>query len=82
MTFLKLNRIFWFGFFIESDKIKSRINPWNEGSNKVKLNDGKNIIFANKNPKIENVDFYEDDKLKYFNNNLIKIKLILILILN
>ena len=52
-------------YLLESDKIKFRIDPWNEGSNKVKLNEGKNIIFADKNPKLENVGIYEDGKLKY-----------------
>ena len=33
-------------FLMQSDKIKFRIDPWNEGSNTVKLNEGKNIIFA------------------------------------
>ena len=52
-------------YLLESDKIKFRIDPWNEGSNKVKLNEGKNIVFADKNPKLENVGIYEDGKLKY-----------------
>ena len=52
-------------FSIESDKIKFRIDPWNEGSNKVKLNEGKNIIFADKNPSLENVGIYEGGQLKY-----------------
>ena len=51
-------------FSIESDKIKFRIDPWNEGSNKVKLNEGKNIIFADKNPSLENVGIYEGGQLK------------------
>ena len=52
-------------FSIQSDKIKFRIDPWNEGTNKVKLNEGKNIIFADKNPTIEDVGIYEDGELKY-----------------
>ena len=38
-----------------SDKIKFRIDPWNEGSNTVKLNEGRNIVFADKDPTLENV---------------------------
>ena len=52
-------------YLLESDKIKFRIDPWNEGSNKVKLNEGKNIIFADKNPSLENVGIYEGGQLKY-----------------
>jgi hypothetical protein len=52
-------------FSIQSDKIKFRIDPWNEGTNKVKLNEGKNIIFADKNPTMEDVGIYEDGELKY-----------------
>lgn len=50
---------------IQSDKIKFRIEPWKEGSNIVKLNEGKNIIFADKNPSLEKVGIYVDGKLKY-----------------
>ena len=52
-------------FTIQSDKIKFRIDPWNEGTNKVKLNEGKNIVFADKNPTLEDVGIYEDGELKY-----------------
>ena len=43
-------------FSIQSDKIKFRIDPW-------KLNEGKNIIFADKNPTLEDVGIYEEGKL-------------------
>ena len=52
-------------FILKSEKIKFRIEPWKEGSNEVKLNEGKNIIFADKNPTIEDVGIYEQGKLKY-----------------
>jgi len=52
-------------FSIQSDKIKFRVEPWKEGSNTIKLNVGKNIIFADKNPSLEKVGIYEDGKLKY-----------------
>ena len=52
-------------FILQSDKIKFRVEPWKEGSNIVKLNEGKNIIFADKNPSLEKVGIYEDGKLKY-----------------
>jgi len=52
-------------FSIKSDKIKFRVEPWKEGSNIVKLNVGKNIIFTDKDPSQENVGIYENNKLKY-----------------
>ena len=52
-------------FSIQSDKIKFRVEPWKEGSNTIKLNEGKNIIFADKNPTLEKVGIYEGGKLKY-----------------
>ena len=56
-------------FSLQSDKIKFRIDPWNEGSNQIRLNKGKNIIFADKNPALEDVGIYEDGKLKYTKND-------------
>ena len=52
-------------FIIKSDKIKFRLDPWKEGKNEVKLNEGKNIIFSDKNPSKESVGIYEEGKLKY-----------------
>ena len=40
-----------------------------EGKNEVKLNEGQNIIFAHKNPSMEDVGIYEDEKLKYTKND-------------
>ena len=54
---------------MQSDKIKFRIDPWNEGSNKINLNEGKNVVFADKNPILEDVGIYEDGKLKYTKND-------------
>ena len=54
---------------MQSDKIKFRIDPWNEGSNKVKLNKGKNIVFSDKNPSLEEVGIFEEGKLKYTKND-------------
>ena len=59
------NDYFQSDFSIQSDKIKFRIDPWNEGSNKVKLNEGKNIFFSDKNPTLEDVGIYENGQLKY-----------------
>ena len=56
-------------FSLQSDKIKFRIDPWNEGSNQIRLNKGKNIIFADKNPALEDVGIFEDGKLKYTKND-------------
>ena len=56
-------------YTLQSDKIKFRIEPWKEGSNIVKLNEGKNIIFADRNPSLERVGIYEDGKLKYTSND-------------
>ena len=56
-------------FSLQSDKIKFRIDPWNEGSNKINLNEGKNVVFADKNPILEDVGIYEDGKLKYTKND-------------
>ena len=56
-------------FSIQSDKIKFRIDPWNEGKNEIKLNEGRNIIFADKNPTAENVGIFENGKLKYTKND-------------
>ena len=56
-------------FSLQSDKIKFRIDPWNEGSNQIKLNEGKNVVFADKNPILEDVGIYEDGKLKYTKND-------------
>ena len=36
-----------------------------EPKNRVKLNEGNNVIFADKSPIIENVGIYEGNKLKY-----------------
>ena len=58
-------------FILKSEKIKFRIEPWKEGSNEVKLNEGKNIIFADKNPTIEDVGIYEQGKLKYTKKDFI-----------
>lgn len=52
-------------FSMTSDKIKFRIDPWNEGSNTVKLNEGRNIVFADKDPTLENVGIFENGQLKY-----------------
>ena len=52
-------------YYIESDKIKFRIDPLDEPKNRVKLNEGNNVIFADKSPIIENVGIYEGNKLKY-----------------
>ena len=52
-------------FTIKSDKIKFRLDPWKEGRNEVKLNDGENIIFSDENPSKENVGIYEGGELKY-----------------
>ena len=52
-------------YILKSDKIKFRIEPWKEGKNEIKLNEGKNVIFADKNPSIEHVGIYEEGKLKY-----------------
>lgn len=59
------NDYFESNFSIESDKIKFRIDPWENGSNRAKLNVGKNVIFADKNPTLEKVGIYEDGQLKY-----------------
>ena len=58
-------------FILKSEKIKFRIEPWKEGSNEVKLNEGKNIIFADKNSRIEDVGIYEQGKLKYTKKDFI-----------
>ena len=47
-------------FSMTSDKIKFRIDPWNEASNTVKLNEGRNIVFADKDPTLENVGIFEN----------------------
>ena len=52
-------------FSMTSDKIKFGIDPWNEGSNTVKLNEGRNIVFADKDPTLENVGIFENGQLKY-----------------
>lgn len=61
--------VFETDFTLKSDKIKFRIDPWKEGKNEVKLNKGKNIIFADKNPTIEDVGIFEEGKLKYTKND-------------
>ena len=58
-------------FILKSEKVKFRIEPWKEGSNEVKLNEGKNIIFTDKNPTIEDVGIYEQDQLKYTKEDFI-----------
>ena len=56
-------------YILKSDKIKFRIEPWKEGKNEIKLNEGKNIIFADKNPLIEQIGIYEEGILKYKKND-------------
>ena len=58
-------------FTLQSDKIKFRIEPWKEGKNIVKLNEGKNIIFADLNPSSERVGIYENGKLKYTTSKMV-----------
>ena len=53
-------------YILKSDKIKFRIEPWKEGKNEIKLNEGKNIIFADKNPSIEHIGIYEEGKKKIY----------------
>lgn len=59
------NDYFESNFILKSEKIKFRIDPWKEGKNEVKLNEGKNFVWADKNPSLENVGIYEGGKLKY-----------------
>ena len=56
-------------FTLKSDKIKFRLDPWKEGKNEVKLNKGRNVIFADKNPTVEDVGIFEEGKLKYTKND-------------
>ena len=56
-------------FQLKSDKIKFRLDPWKEGQSEVKLKRGKNIIFADKNPTVEDVGIYEEGQLKYTKND-------------
>ena len=52
-------------FSIKSNKIKIRLEPWGDGSNEVRLRGGKNILFLDKNPSLENIGIYEGGVLKY-----------------
>ena len=52
-------------FSIKSNKIKIRLEPWGDGSNEVRLREGKNILFLDKNPSLENIGIYEGGILKY-----------------
>ena len=52
-------------YYIKSKKIKFRIDPWGHWSNKLKLNEGKNWIYSDKNPTLENVGIYEGNRLLY-----------------
>ena len=59
------NDYFESNFTLKSEKIKFRIDPWKDGKNEIKLNEGKNFVWADKNPSLENVGIYEGGKLKY-----------------
>lgn len=37
---------------LKSEKIKFRIDPWKEGKNEIKLNEGINFVWADKNPSL------------------------------
>ena len=51
---------------LKSENIKFRIDPWKEGKNEVKLLEGQNLVWADKNPSMENnIGIYEGGKLKY-----------------
>ena len=52
-------------YYIESDTIKFKIDVLDDPKNRVKLNEGKNLIFADKSPILENVGIYENNQLKY-----------------
>jgi hypothetical protein len=51
---------------LKSENIKFRIDPWKQGENEVKLIEGQNLVWADKNPSLENnIGIYEGGKLKY-----------------
>ena len=43
---------FEFNMTLKSVKIKFRIDPWKEGKNEIKLNEGINFVWADKNPSL------------------------------
>ena len=50
---------------LESEKMNFRVDPWEVGSKKVKLNEGKNFIFTKKYPKMEDIGIYENGEKVY-----------------
>ena len=56
-------------YILKSNNIKFRIEPWKEGSNQVRLQKGKNIIFADKNPCTEDVGIYDENGMRKYNKD-------------
>ena len=54
-------------YVLKSEKIKFRLEPWNKGSNQVRLKEGENIIFTDEYPSSTEISSIceVNDKLKF-----------------